>query len=117
MTTTLLNNAFILCLGDADRIYDRGYLLVENDRIVRVGDSKSASPRHVDVEIDCTDKLLMPGLINAHTHTPMTLFRGLAEGVSLLTLDGWMQAIRSLEMVMTPDMVPAAVTAACAEMI
>ncbi|MEO8608075.1 MAG: amidohydrolase family protein [Chloroflexota bacterium] len=59
----------------------------------------------------------MPGLVNAHTHTPMTLFRGLAEGVSLLVLEGWYNTIRRLEMVMTPDMVPAAVEVACAEMI
>jgi len=59
----------------------------------------------------------VPGLVNAHTHTPMTLFRGLAEDVSLLTLDGWLTAIRSLEEVMTADMVPSAVEIACAEMI
>src|SRR4030095_15608457 len=47
----------------------------------------------------------------------MTLFRGLAEGVSLLTMDGWFNTIRTLEMVMTADMVPAAVEVACAEMI
>ncbi len=59
----------------------------------------------------------MPGLVNAHPHTPMTLFRGLAEGVSLLTLDGWHNTIRTLELVMTADMVPASVEIACAEMI
>jgi 5-methylthioadenosine/S-adenosylhomocysteine deaminase len=115
MTTTLLKNAFVLCLGESDRIYQRGYVVIENDRIAAVGEG--ASSGHHDTEIDCSGKLIMPGLVNAHTHTPMTLFRGLAEGVSLLTLDGWMQSIRSLEMVMTPDMVPAAVAVACAEMI
>lgn len=70
-----------------------------------------------DQRIDASGKLIMPGLVNAHTHTPMTLFRGLAEGVSLFTLDGWYNTIRTLELVMTPDMVPAAVAVACAEMI
>src|SRR5438874_497931 len=77
----------------------------------------SPSNRSYDERIDCSGKLIMPGLVNAHTHTPMTLFRGLAEGVSLLTLDGWYNTIRALELVMTPDMVPAAVEVACAEMI
>lgn len=117
MTTTLLSDALVLCLGEADRLYDRGYVLVEDDRIAAVGDAANAPSRAVDERIDCTGKLIMPGLVNAHTHTPMTLFRGLAEGVSLLTLDGWLSAIRSLEAVMTPDMVPAAVAVACAEMI
>ncbi len=62
-------------------------------------------------------RLLMPGLINAHTHTPMTLFRGLAEGYSLLTLDGWYRGIREWELAMTPDMVPPAVSVSCGEMI
>lgn len=118
MSTTLLSGAKILCLGQADTIYERGYVVVEADRIVEVGSlSDLPANRTYDEVIDCSGKLLMPGLVNAHTHTPMTLFRGLAEGVSLLTLDGWYNTIRTLEMVMTADMVPASVEIACAEMI
>ncbi len=108
----------ILCLGQADRLYDRGYVVVENDRIVEVGSAADLpANRTFDEVIDFSGKLLMPGLVNAHTHTPMTLFRGLAEGVSLLTMDGWYNTIRTLELVMTADMVPASVEVACAEMI
>ncbi|MAU13483.1 MAG: S-adenosylhomocysteine deaminase [Anaerolineaceae bacterium] len=118
MTATLLHNAMIVCLGDGDAIYDAGYIVIENDRIADIGDMKTVpDAASFDTVIDCTDRLIMPGLVNAHTHTPMTLFRGLAEGVSLLVLEGWLTAIRSLEAVMTPDMVPAAVEVACAEMI
>ncbi len=118
MPTILLHGGMVVCLGQADRLYDRGYVLVEEDRIAGVGDvADLPSNRTYDERIDCAGKLIMPGLVNAHTHTPMTLFRGLAEGVSLLTLDGWFNTIRTLELVMTPDMVPAAVEIACAEMI
>lgn len=118
MTTTLLHDALILCLGQADHIFDRGYILIENDRIAAVGDMANLpANQHYDRRVDCAGKLIMPGLVNAHTHTPMTLFRGLAEGVSLFTLDGWYNSIRTLELVMTADMVPAAVEVACAEMI
>jgi 5-methylthioadenosine/S-adenosylhomocysteine deaminase len=118
MTTTLLNGGTILCLGQSDRIVDHGCLIVENDRIVEISAAADLdSMRHFDDVIDCTDKVIMPGLVNAHTHTPMTLFRGLAEGVSLLTLDGWYNSIRVLELAMTADMVPASVEIACAEMI
>ena len=116
--TTLLTGGTILGLGQADRIYNRGYVIIENDRITEVGVvSDLASNRSFDETIDFSGKLLMPGLVNAHTHTPMTLFRGLTEGVSLLTLDGWYNTIRTLELVMTADMVPASVEVACAEMI
>ncbi len=117
MATTLLVNGMVLCLGQTDRIYDHGYVLIENDRIVEVGDAARAPNDITDERIDCAGKLVMPGLVNAHTHTPMTLFRGLAEGVSLLEMDGWYNRIRVLEMVMTGDMVPASVAVACAEMI
>lgn len=116
--TILLKGGRVLCLGQSDRIYDRGYVVVENDRIAEVGDLAALDEgRRFDEVLDFSGKLLMPGLVNAHTHTPMTLFRGLAEGVSLLTMEGWYNTIRLLELVMTPDMVPASVEVACAEMI
>jgi 5-methylthioadenosine/S-adenosylhomocysteine deaminase len=37
--------------------------------------------------VDCGGKVLMPGLVNAHTHVPMTLLRGLADD---LRLDVWL---------------------------
>ena len=118
MTTLLLDGGTVVCLGEADRLYDRGYVLIEDSKIVEVGATAELDQRRsYDERVDCTGKLIMPGLVNAHTHTPMTLFRGLAEGVSLFTLEGWYESIRTLELVMTPDMVPAAVAVACAEMI
>jgi 5-methylthioadenosine/S-adenosylhomocysteine deaminase len=56
-------------------------------------------------------------LINAHTHTPMTLFRGHVEGHSLFTMEGWYNTIRVLELEMEPEMLPGAVAVSCAEMI
>jgi 5-methylthioadenosine/S-adenosylhomocysteine deaminase len=118
MATILLRDGMVVCLGQTDRLFDRGYVLIEDDRIAAIGDMASLpSSRRYDEEVDCSGKFIMPGLVNAHTHTPMTLFRGQAEGVSLLTLEGWYSTIRTLELVMTPDMVPAAVEIACAEMI
>jgi len=118
VTTILLHDGVVLCLGQADTIYARGYVIIEDDRIAAVGDVRDLpTARAYDSVIDCAGKLIMPGLVNAHTHTPMTLFRGMAEGVSLLTLDGWYNSIRTLELVMTADMIPASVEVACAEMI
>lgn len=114
----MLKNAMILCMGDGNRVLDDGYIAIEDNAIVQIGVMDSVPDETpFDEVVDCAGKLIMPGLVNAHTHTPMTLFRGLAEGVSLLTLDGWLTAIRSLEAVMTADMVPGSVEVACAEMI
>lgn len=117
MTTTVLKAAQVVCLDDRDHIFQPGYVLVEDGRIVEVGPQSALDGRRFDAEIDLGPRLIMPGLINAHTHSPMTLFRGRAEGHSLFTFDGWYNTIRVLEEVMTPDMLPAAVAVSCAEMI
>ncbi len=106
----------VLTMDAHGRIYHDAGVLLEGDRILAV------APRlHFEgvaaQRLELGRRLLMPGLINAHTHTPMTLFRGLAEGYSLLTLEGWFNGIRSWELAMTPDMIPPAVGVSCAEMI
>jgi 5-methylthioadenosine/S-adenosylhomocysteine deaminase len=114
MSTLTLHGALVLTLDHRDRILDPGYLVIEDGRIVDV--APGAGPRG-DAAIDLRGRLIMPGLINAHTHTPMALFRGLAEGHSLLTLEGWYHAIRVWEEVLDADFVPPAVGVSCAEMI
>src|SRR5438128_1909786 len=80
MPATLLHGGMVVCLGQTDRLYDQGFVLIEDDWITAVGDQADVpSNLSYDERIDCSDKLIMPGLINAHTHTPMTLFRGRAE--------------------------------------
>lgn len=108
----------VACLDAADHIYEDGYLIVHDNRIVDIGFQKDISWRvKFDSVIDLGNRLVMPGLINAHTHSPMTLFRGHAEGHTLFTLDGWFNTIRVLELEMIPDMLPPAVSVSCAEMI
>ena len=48
-----------------------------------VGDGRVTAPVEDVLTIDATNKLVMPGLVNLHTHLPMTLLRGLAENVDL----------------------------------
>ena len=53
----------------------KGCLGIENDTIIYIGAEK---PREeYDSVRDFSGKLLIPGLINGHTHSPMTLLRGL----------------------------------------
>ncbi len=64
---------------DAERRIMRGNVYVEDHRIVEIGEV-STEAEHV---IDAKNKILMPGLINTHTHIPMTDLRGLADDVDL----------------------------------
>ena len=115
MSTQLLKADKIVCLDRADTILAPGYLLIENEVITAISQTPPTSS--ADAVVDLGPRLLMPGLVNAHTHTPMTLFRGLAEGHSLFDFDGWYNTIRVVEEVTSPEMVPAAVRISCAEMI
>ncbi|MFW9855828.1 MAG: amidohydrolase family protein [Candidatus Thorarchaeota archaeon] len=56
-----------------------GAIGVTNGRIVYVGLTKDLKGRNADLIIDGANKLTMPGLINAHTHTGLTLLRGAAQ--------------------------------------
>lgn len=117
MSKTLLQADAVMTLDAQDHIYQPGYLVIENDRILETGPTEALAGRHFDQELTLGKRLVMPGLVNAHTHTPMVLFRGMAEPYSLFTFEGWYAGIRSLEAVMDADMVAPAVTVSCAEMI
>ena len=58
-------------------------LAVEGNRLIGVGPSKElASEYRAERTLDASDKAILPGLINAHTHASATLFRGYASDVS-----------------------------------
>ena len=118
MSSHLITCDAIVCLDASDNIYRQGYLVIEDNRITEIGCQKDLdSRRKFDQTHELGARLVMPGLVNAHTHSPMTLFRGHVEGHTLFTLDGWFNTIRVLEMKMDPDMIPPGVAVSCAEMI
>jgi len=118
MSSILIKSDVVVALNQEDQILKEGYIVVEEDRITEMGLQKGLdSRRKFDEIVEMKNRLIMPGLINAHTHSPMTLFRGHVEGHTLFTLDGWYNTIRVLELEMEPRMIPGAVAVSCAEMI
>ena len=118
MSSSLLKSDLVVALDQNDNILKEGYLIVEDDRIIEMGSQKDLDHRRkFDDVVELKNRLVMPGLINAHTHTPMTLFRGHVEGHTLFTMEGWYNTIRVLELEMEPQMLPGAVAVSCAEMI
>lgn len=82
----LLYNASILTMDPQRRQFNRGAVLVENDRISQVGDSDLLLAQ-TGPEVECVDlrgRWILPGLINTHVHTSQQLGRGLGDDVSLL---------------------------------
>ncbi|HWR66278.1 MAG TPA: amidohydrolase, partial [Bellilinea sp.] len=115
--TILLRNALVLTMDDDYQIFEPGAVAVEGDKIAAVGGEATMLQSYPDAEvIDCGGKVLMPGLINAHTHVPMTLLRGLADDLRLdVWLLGYMMPVER-EFV-SPDFVQLGTKLACAEMI
>lgn len=113
----ILKNAKILTMNDAFDIFFPGALAVSGEKIVAVGSQEDILGSYTaDDVIDCEEKILMPGLINAHTHVPMTLLRGLADDLRLdVWLMGYMMPVER-EFV-SPEFVRLGTQLACAECI
>ena len=114
---TLFINAHILTMDEKLNQYSPGAVAVRGDSIVAVGlEDEIKSEYAADETVDCKGKVLMPGLINAHTHVPMTLLRGLADD---LRLDVWLMGyVMPVEReFVSPDFVQLGTLLACAEQI
>lgn len=113
----LLTNALVLTMDEASTQYPAGAVAVTGDRIVAVGPERQLAAEYTPRQtLDCGGKVVMPGLVNAHTHAPMTLLRGLADDRRLdVWLLGYMMPVER-EFV-SPDFVRLGTGLACAEMI
>lgn len=96
-------------------IIEDGVLAIKNEKISYVGKGSATTSIRAETEIDAKGKVAIPGLINCHTHVPMTLFRGIAEDQPL---DIWLKkSIWPLEAKLTPEDVYAGALLGCLEMI
>jgi 5-methylthioadenosine/S-adenosylhomocysteine deaminase len=89
----LITHATIVTMDPARRVIEDGVLAVNSDSIAFVGTDSELRAQTMKgltakETIDAKGKLIMPGLINGHTHIPMVLFRGLVDDV---TLDDWLR--------------------------
>jgi 5-methylthioadenosine/S-adenosylhomocysteine deaminase len=110
----LLTNAHVLTMDEAFTVYASGVIAIAAGEIVGV--SANAADYDAGETIDCKGRVVMPGLVNAHTHAPMTLLRGLADDLRLdVWLMGYMMPVER-EFV-RPDFVSLGTSLACAEMI
>jgi len=113
----VLNHAFVVTMDDDYRVFPDGALAVQGDSIVAVGTTEEISSSHKGRQvIDCGSKALIPGLVNTHTHAPMSLLRGMADDERLdVWLMGYMMPVER-EFV-TPEFCRLGTGLACAEMI
>lgn len=110
----LIQNGMILTFNADLTVIDNGYIAIQGDSIHCIGSDPHPSIPASKI-IDAEGGIIMPGLINGHTHASMTLFRGLADDLPLMEwLNGY---IFPAESRMDADFVYIGALLACAEMI
>jgi 5-methylthioadenosine/S-adenosylhomocysteine deaminase len=110
----LIRNGILLTMDEKGSTISGGYVAISGDSIAELG-SGDGNGIHAEKMIDARGGLILPGLINSHTHAAMTLFRGLADD---LPLREWLtNYIFPVESRMDGDFVYIGTLLACAEMI
>ena len=80
----LIKNARIITMDAQRRVFDDGAVAIAGSRIEAVGERQALERRYPEAEtIDAGGMLLIPGLINAHTHIYQVLYKGLGDDAAL----------------------------------
>lgn len=113
---TLVTAGVLVSQDDDRRILRNAALAVTNGRIAGLGPADDLARRFAPAErLDLSGCLVLPGLVNTHTHAAMTLFRGLCDDAPLLT---WLtEHIWPAEAKLTAEAVRLGTVLACAEML
>ena len=77
----------ITMIDDQWEAVRRRYVGTQGDKITYIGDSMPEDPAIYGEQYDGTNRILLPGFVNAHAHSPMSVLRGYGEG---LPLDRWL---------------------------
>ena len=111
----VVTNGWVVTMDPSQRIVPEGAVAVHGNTIAAVGKMQEFSGRAAGRVIDARGGIIMPGLVNTHTHAAMTLFRGLADDLPLMN---WLNDhIFPAEAALDPRAVYCGALLACAEMI
>lgn len=85
----IIRGGTVVTMDGSSRVIENGAVAIKRERIVAVGTSTEVFARYsAPRTIYAAGKIVMPGLINTHTHVPMVLFRGIADDLVLME---WLQ--------------------------
>src|SRR5437868_163491 len=113
---SLYTARYVVTVNPQHRIIENGAVAVRADRIIAVGPASELAKQYRPRQrVDRPNALIMPGLINTHTHAPMSLLRGIADD---LRLQEWLEKyiFPAEAKNVTPDFVTWGARLACLEM-
>ncbi len=113
---TLLSGRYLLTMEEEQPLIAEGALLVEGDSIAAIGTTAELLARFPQAQrLHTPQGLIMPGLVNVHSHAAMALFRGLADDLPLMQ---WLNDyIFPVEASLTAEMVHSGTLLSLCEMI
>src|SRR3954466_6066077 len=79
----LITGGTIVTMDATHRIIENGAIAIKDGKIIRVGTASELKGTRAKQTINAKGKVIIPGLINTHTHVPMSLFRGIADDLDL----------------------------------
>jgi len=77
----ILTHAHVVTMNERREIIEDGAVIIRDSRIVAVGPAALAAQYSAPKTIDAKGDLVLPGMVNTHTHASMTVFRGLGDDV------------------------------------
>jgi len=116
MADIALTHATVVTMNSQREVVLDGAVAIEGNSIVDVGKTSEIKARHViGVELDCTRKLVLPGLVDCHVHLAQALLRGCADDMPLIP---WLCArVWPLQGTYTPEEGRLSAQLCCLEMI
>ena len=80
----IVNARYVLTMDGQQHVLENGAVAIRGERIIAIGSRQDIEQRFQSSQhIDRGNAILMPGLINTHTHAAMSLFRGIADDLKL----------------------------------
>jgi 5-methylthioadenosine/S-adenosylhomocysteine deaminase len=113
----ILTGGLLLTMNPQMDLFPVGAVAIQGDQIVAVGPADDIAAHYTaDELVLCEGQIIMPGLVNTHTHAPMTLLRGIADD---LRFDVWLLGyiMPTEREFVTPEFCRLGTQLACAEMI
>ncbi|HYP28047.1 MAG TPA: amidohydrolase [Blastocatellia bacterium] len=81
----IVRGGTVVTMDGSARVIEDGAVAIRSDRVAAVGTSAEISRQYTAPRtVNASGKVVMPGLINTHTHVPMVLFRGVADDLVLM---------------------------------
>jgi 5-methylthioadenosine/S-adenosylhomocysteine deaminase len=113
----VISGGVVLTVDDLDTVLSPGSIAVQKNKIVAVGSCEEIDQHYAGLtRIDASNRLVMPGLVNGHTHAAMTCFRGIADDLTLMDwLNNYIFPAEARNV--NPELVYRGSLLACAEMI